>query len=210
MSHAHDQAEATALQTARDLVARNREGTLLADDRPFPIKFVADPITGDLIAPVPEEALDASNLLLFVPDESFDAIQLLVEADLVPESALTDRWCAYHLAQNHPHWARLTIDSAKHDRWVFTAEQLSPPNPIAADEPALCRLLNADKPALARLARSISKNEAPDPVCVGVNSAGAYIRARFSVLLAPFDPPARNAEDARDRINLWLTAPSPR
>ena len=69
-----DQAEATALQTARDLVARNREGTLLADDRPFPIKFVADPITGDLIAPVPEEALDASNLLLFVPDESFDAV----------------------------------------------------------------------------------------------------------------------------------------
>jgi len=209
MTHAHDQAEAIALQTARDLVARNREGTLLTDGQAFPIKFIADPATGDLIAPVPDEALDASNLLLFVPNESFDAIQLLVEADLIPESALTDRWCAYHLSQNHPVWARLTIDSAKHDRWVFNADQLSPPNPIAADEPALCRLLNADKSALSRLVQSISKSDAPDPVCVGVNADGVYIRARFSVLLVPFEKPAPNTDEARQRINHWLSAAAP-
>lgn len=204
MSTHHDQAETTALEIARDLIARNREGVLLGDERPFPIKFIADPASGDLIAPVPEEALEASDLLLFVPEESFDAIQLLVDATQIPESALTDRWCAYHLEQNHPVWARLRVDSGKHDQWVFPGEKLNGANPIAPEESSLCRRLNADKPALVRLVREVSQIEVPDPVCVGVNERGVYIRAKFSVVLARFEEPARDADEAQSHIERWL------
>lgn len=204
-----DRAEATALETARDLLARNREGVLLADDRPAAIKFISDPATGDLIAPVPEEVTEASDLLLFVPEESFDAIQLLIDATGIPESALTDRWCAYHLEQNHPVWARLHADSGKHDQWVFPAEKLMGPNPVAREESALCRLLNADKRALARVARDASGVEVQDPVCVGVNDRGVYIRARFSVILARFDRPATSVQQAREQIDRWLAQSAP-
>lgn len=204
MSTHHNQADPTALEIARDLLARNREGVLVGDERAFAIKFIIDPATGDLIAPIPEEALEASDLLLFVPEESFDAIQLLVDATQAPESALTDRWCAYHLAQNYPVWARLRVDSGKHDQWVFPGEKLTWPNPIAHEESALCRLLNADKPALSNLMREAARIEVDDPVCVGVNERGVYIRARFSVVLVRFHAPASNPDEARAHIERWL------
>lgn len=200
----HDHAEATALETARDLLDRNREGTLLVDSRPFQIRFIADPATGELIAPVPREAAETTDTILFVPEESFDAIQLMVTVTRIEESSVTDRWCAYHLEPRHPAWARLAIDSGKHGTWVFPGEALSGPNPLAGQESALCRVLNEDKSALGGIVRRASGVEAPEPVCVGVIGRGVYVRCRFSVVLARFEEPAGGGDAARAQIDRWL------
>ncbi len=197
-------AESIALETARDVLARNREGALLIDGSPFDVRFIDDPATGDLIAPLPREATETTDLTMFVPEESFEALQLLVTASPIAECSLTDRWCAYHHAPNHPVWCRVTIDSGKHERWVFMGEALGRPNPIADDEAALCRMLNEDKPTLASVVERVVGVEIPDPVCVGVNERGLYIRGKFSVVLARFETPAIDADQARARVERWL------
>lgn len=200
------QSEDEALQHAVRVLASSREGVLLFGEQHISVKFITDPATGHLILSVPVAVLMASDHTLMVPEDSDDALQLMVTPDQIEESGVTDRWLAYHGTPEHVRWAQAWIESAKHGPWVFDGEAMMQPNPLAAEEPAVCKRLNADKAALARLCQRYAGVPVPVPTCVGCDPEGLYVRAAFGVVRVPFDNPAESAEQIDGTLAAMLKA----
>ena len=188
------------------------------------MRFVNEHATGRLIASVPSATFFSQHLVLSVPDETDDALQLMVSAEEIDESRVTDRWLAFHLSQagyseshvqddaepgrefpDHTKWAAFWVDSAKHGPWVFDGDALMLPNPLAELEPGVCRTLNADKATLARLcaahtgadsvgAEVVGVESQGEPTCVGLDPAGIYARLAHGVVHIPFPGPASGDE----------------
>ncbi|MDX2116511.1 MAG: hypothetical protein SFZ24_12950, partial [Planctomycetota bacterium] len=170
------------------------------------IKYVIDPLTGRLVASVPVAVLLSGQHLLWVPEESLDALQLLLSADELAEGAATDRWRVFHGEPEHVRWAQFWIDGARHGPWVFDGDALAAPNPLAADEPGLCKSLNADKGALAALCQRFAGVVVPDPVCVGVDPRGVHVRARFGVVRIRFEEVLPAAGAVRQKLESMARA----
>jgi hypothetical protein len=183
------------------------------------VRFVREHATGRLIASVPSATFFAAQLVLTVPEESDDALHLLLSAEEIEESSVTDRWLAFHLSQSgysqahvpddsepgreypdHTRWAALWIDGAKHGPWVFDGDALMLPNPLASLEAGVCKMLNQNKAALARLceahtgAQDADPDTVDEPTCVGVDPEGIYARLSHGVVHIPFPEP--RAEDS--------------
>ncbi len=201
----HDEhAEAAALEHAQDALIADCTGVLSFSEHSIPIRYVIDNETGRLISSLPVAALLATEHILFVPEETDDALQLMLTPEEIPESLATDRYLAYHGDPEHIKWAACWIDSAKHGPWVFDGEALMRPNPLAADEPALCKLLNGDDAKLAALAQRHAGLVVPSPVCVGVDPNGMHVRARFGVVRVRFEREVENGAEARELIGKML------
>ncbi|MDX2115580.1 MAG: hypothetical protein SFZ24_08170, partial [Planctomycetota bacterium] len=70
-----------ALEHAVEVMTAHAEGLLEIDEQSLTIKYVIDPLTGRLVASVPVAVLLSGQHLLWVPEESLDALQLLLSAD---------------------------------------------------------------------------------------------------------------------------------
>ncbi len=198
--------EDEALGHARRVLASSREGVLLFGEQHTPVKFIADPESGHLVFSVPAAALLASDHTLMVPEDSDDALQLMVTPDEIEESVVTDRWQAYHGMPEHVRWAQGWIESAKHGPWVFDGEALMGGNPLAGEEAAVCKRLNADKAALARLCQRFAGVPVPVPTCVGCDPEGLYVRASFGVVRVAFDGRAASGADVERMVGEMLKA----
>lgn len=198
-------ADLEALEHALAVFTADCEGRLTLDDQAIHLKYIIDPASGRMTGSVPVAVLHAAELVLSVPEETDDALQLLLTAEESAESAATDRWICYHGDPEHVRWATFWIDSARHGPWVFDGDAFTLPNPLAAAEPALCKLLNADKAKLAALCQRFSGVPIPSPVCVGIDPRGIHIRARFGVVRVRFDSVLNDADSARAEIERMLT-----
>ncbi len=201
-----DDNDAAAVAHARRVLESSREGVLCFEDHTLAVKFVADGADGRLVLNVPAAALLATEHTLMTPEESDDALQLLITPEQIEESALTDRWQAYHGAPAHIEWCEAWIESARHGAWVFDGEAIMAPNRLAADEAALCKALNADKAALSRLCQRYAGVPVPTPTCVGVDQRGLYVRAAFGVVRVAFEDEVGDAADVRRRVSEMLGA----
>ncbi len=179
-------------------------GRLRFDEHATRLKYIFNPRDGRLVASVPNAIFFAAELVLDIPEENDDALQLLVTAEECPESAATDRWLAYHGEPEHVRWATFGIDSARHGPWVFDGDALTIPNPLAADEPAICKRLNTNPISLAALSQRFAGVPIPKPVCVGVDPRGLHIRASFGVVRVRFDTLAPTAAAAMQTIDAML------
>lgn len=202
-----DATEEMALDHARLVLASCREGVLSFGEHNVPIRFIVTNADGRLIASVPVATFFSSEHTLFVPEECDEALQLLLSAEEIEESRDTDRWLAHHLRAElgidqpeHTKWAAFWIDSVRHGPWVFDGDPFMQPNPIADDEPRLCKALNADRARLDAIARSATDAEIENPVCVAVDAHGILIRARFGVVRALYDEPVSTAAEAEEAI----------
>ena len=193
-------AERDALETAYRFLMANREGVLCFDDNHIPVKFVTDNSTGRLVMSVPVAVFFTLEHILFVPAETDDAMQILLSPEQIEECPATDRWLAFHKESEHVRWATCWIESVKHSPWVFDGEALTRPNALAGSEPALVKELNADRAGLAGLCKRATGAEVEEPLCVGVDQDGVYVRARFGVLRVPFPHTANDPEHARRMI----------
>lgn len=199
-----NEADAQALEHALAVFTADLEGRLRFDEHVARLKYVFDPRDGRLVASVPVAVFFATELVFDVPEENDDALQLLVTAEECPESAATDRWLAYHGEPEHVRWASFWIDSARHGPWVFDGDALTIPNPLAADEPGLCKRLNAEADRLAVLCQRFAGVPIPKPVCVGVDPRGLHVRASFGVVRVRFETLAPTVVDATRTIEAML------
>lgn len=189
-------AEGGALDHAQAVLLGQAEGDLRFDEHGFRLKFVHDPASGRLVASVPVAVFSAAEHVLFLPEETEDALQLLISPEDVGESAVTDRWMAYHGEPEHVRWASFWIDGARHGPWVFDGEALSVANPLLKEEAGLCRAANADRTKLAAACERMAGVAVPDAVCVGVDPRGLHVRARFGVVRVQFREDGAAVSDA--------------
>lgn len=179
--------DAAALAHARRVLESSREGVLCFEEHTLPVKFIADGADGRLVLNVPAATLLATDHTLMTPEESDDALQLLITPEEIGESALTDRWQAYHGGAEHTKWCAAWIESARHGSWVFDGEAMMVANLLAGAEAALCKGFNADKAALSKLCQRFAGVPVPVPTCVGVDQGGLYVRAAFGVVRVAFE-----------------------
>lgn len=199
-----DNAEGAALKRALRLLADNREGKVAFEEHVVPMRFIRTPRSGHVLASVPVALLMADEIVLYVPDESDDALQLLLTAEQVDESAMTDRYNAYFPEPDHVRWAEMYIDAGRLDEYVFDGEALMTPNPLASCEIDLLKALNADREALRAATALCASREVTEPVAVGVDPLGADIRARFGIVRLPFEAESSDESSARAQIESLL------
>jgi len=197
-------ADATALERAKRLLADNREGSIAFGEHVIPFRCIRTPKGGHLLASVPVALLMADEMIVFLPEEREDALQLLLSAEEVQESALTDRYHAYFPEPEHVRWAELWIDAGRLCEFVFDGDALMTPNPLADEEAALLRAINADRETLKRACGECCSTEIAEPIAVGVDELGIDIRAHFGIVRLPFGEPVEDADAARARIEQLL------
>jgi len=186
-------------------------GMLIADEVSHTTRYVLD--AGRIIFPAPGAVLDAIERTLFIPVEDprdEPELQLMLESTALESAsdAAADRWRVYHGEPRLTRWAACAITGARFDGAVVEPELLNAPNPLAAGEPRLCKLLNADRHALAALCRPRGV-EPRDPVAVGVDPEGFDVRARFGIIRVPLGRIADTPAVAAAMITTMLQGVSP-
>lgn len=167
---------------------RHYAGVLLADETATSCRFVIDPVCGSLVLACPGAALDAEGPVLLVPDEAPDAAHLLLSLRATDPrtDAGCDRWRIYHGRPEHPAYARARVVAVRIGARVVDGAELAFINPLHAEEPAICRALNADPDLLRRLCERAGGKASEHAVLVGVDPAGVDVRRRFDVLRVEF------------------------
>ena len=185
--------ERLAAEEAHGFLRSHTTGDLRFGEQCRPLKYVVGP-DGRLVAPLMHAMLDCDDAVLFVPCDAENAMEIQVtptpfDAD-GPDGGLTDRWRIYHGDPPNTHWARLGIDAARFGRCVIDGPDLIRANPLAADEPRLCREINQDHaPALRRFCTRAAGIEVKAPTLVGVDPLGFDVRRSFDVVRAPAPRP---------------------
>lgn len=203
------------------LLRRYHEGTLQYHERRLEVKFVFDGATGELVLPSDPgfaSELGGRDLVFHLPEESLCHLQLQLEARPIarPEAEESvDRWSAYHAATGPAArgprvWLRCGIEGGKVPNSpppgeVYPADALTRPNMLRKAEPRLVKLANTDRPALARACRRLARIEVADPLCVGIDSLGLDVRARFGIVRLEFDLEAVTPEQAEECMKRLLT-----
>ncbi len=183
------------------MLRRDHRGTLQFDEHFVPIKYVIDPETGRLVAPVMVAMLTAAETILFVPEEDENALQMLVSLEAIDENhAMVDRWRIFHGEPEDVRWAEIWIDMAKLQGMVVDGDALMEGNPLAEAEPRLCKLLNEDIDALRAMTAHRGGMEIESPKCVGVDQQGVLVRAKFDIVRVWFDTIAESEAEARELI----------
>lgn len=163
------------------------------------------------MCPASAAVFESESVSLLVPEESDDSLQLLATPhEIDPRShPAADKFHAYHGRPAEIRFAALELIAARFHGEILDGESLQVPNPLAADEPRLCRELNADRDALAALCRRRTGRDSPAPVAVGVDPMGFDVRLSFGVLRVEFGSVASDAAGAASRIAALLGSPSP-
>lgn len=192
------------IRDALGFLRSNLSGLIRFDTEFLPIRVVIAP-DGRLVAPVMESMLLSTDCAIYLPEEPRDGddsvIQLMVTLDRFEESGpaggLADRWRIYHGDPEDVRWATMAIDFCKFAGFAFDGAALMQANPLAGDEPAICRSFNpAREDDLRRVAMRIAEVELEAPRLVGVDPLGFDVRGRFRIARIPAPQPLRGAEDA--------------
>ena len=194
--------EPNASQAVRALRANARGHLMLDESRRLEVRYVWDRRGGRLVFPLPGEAAGAGEAQLLVPDEHDPAVAALLtleEAEPLP-GALEIRWEIYHGRAESSHWVIGTIEALRHHGEPFDSGELELTDALVADEPALCRELNADSAGLGSLCEAHAGARVEDPVAVGVDPDGIDVRARFGIVRVEFGSPAATVEDVREQL----------
>ena len=168
---------------------------------------------GALIMPVMVAMLQEIDTVLFVPEMVDGAMELQLTLEPFEErgdgGALADRYRIHHGEPPDVRWARGLIDAARFHEHVIDGTALMVPNPLHADESAVCRHVNqthrAALPALCRAAAGIGVD---DPVMVALDPDGILLRGRFDVYRAAFPEPARDAAHAQSMLDALIAEAS--
>ncbi len=191
----------------RDAIAflrGNLAGLIRFDTEYLPIKVVVAP-DGRLAAPVMESMLLSTDCAVYLPAEPQDGedavIQLMVSLERFeesgPEGRLADRWRIYHGEPEDVRWATMSIDFCKFASFAFDGEALMQPNPLAAEEAAICRAFNPGREDdLRRVARHVAEIDLEAPRLVGVDPLGFDVRGRFKIARVPAPRVLTDAADA--------------
>ena len=200
------------LRPAIAFLRGNLSGLLRFDTEYMPIRVVVAP-DGRLVASVMESMLRSTDCALHLPEEpddrDNDVIQLMVTLDRFEESGadgeLADRWRIYHGDPPDVRWAAMTIDFCKFQDLAIDGEAMMQPNPLAEDEPSICRRFNESAgDDLRRLVLRATEVELEDPKIVGVDSLGFDVRGRFEIARIDFEDLVDSSEIACDAINSLL------
>jgi hypothetical protein len=162
------------------------------------LKYVLDE-AGDPLAPASPAFFEAGDTVFHVPDEESGSLDLLVTPEEVdPECAAADRWRVYHGQASEPCFAKYYIEAAKKDEFVIDGEALREPNPLAGDEPAVCRMVNrAHVDALRAICQMKCHVEVEQPILVGIDPYGFDVRARFGIVRITFEDQMRDLRQVR-------------
>jgi hypothetical protein len=170
------------------------------DEHLRPLHYVIAP-DGRPVAPVMVAMIESMDTVLYVPECTEDAMEcsvtLLPFDEAGPEGHLCDRWRIHHGEPPDVRWAVLSIDAARYHGMIIDGEALMTPNPLAADEAALCRWVNRERTGeLRAAARRVTGVDVPEPKLVAVDPGGLDVRARFGILRVPL--PASGATEAAE------------
>lgn len=183
------------------------DGIMLVADRADRVRFVLNPSTGEPVLPVHADVLEHDEITLLVPDETDDALQLLcTPTPLDPAQAeACDRHLIFFGKAPFPRWALLEVEAVKSTDGVLEGAEFVGPEPLHACEPALLKLLNADRGRLAGACQRHAGSTPDEPLAVGVDVWGAWVRARFGAMRLPFEAHAPTEAAARAAITSILT-----
>ncbi len=164
--------------------------------------------SGHLIAALSRELVSACDALLFIPDQSDTTLEVMVTPEEIDaDSAAADRWKIYHRDSDGRAFARLYIEAAKYGEHIIDGESVTAPNPLATDEPRLCKMMNQEhRDDLRPLCAASAKVDVGDPVMVGVDAFGFDIRARFGIVRVPFESEETDADAVRSRLQIMIAA----
>jgi len=186
--------------------ARRHYSAIITVDEVFHRRnIVIDPVSGEFVAALPPSLEDAESVVLHVPDESRGSLQLMAECRELDANrdAACDRLLIYHgRAEGAKFVAMHPIDA----KWAVARVQIENfllSNPLATDEPKLCRLLNADTQALGALVLTLSGRSTMEPKAVGVDDVGLDIRTRTGVTRIEFAT-RLTPQDAYPTIESWM------
>lgn len=200
------------------LLRASHSALLLVEEVYVPRTYILCNATGRPVIPMPaawEAACKSGRiepddpLAMFIPEDTDDCLQLLVipEPMDVRTDPAADRYMAYHGKPDQAVMAKLTIDSAKWPGEVCEGDRLMVANALAANEPRLCKQLNADPARLALLCQRAVGTRPEAPVAVGIDPLGLDVRARFGIIRVEFPTPAPDGAGVLERIES-LTAPA--
>lgn len=180
-------------------------GILKADEIYYNINYVLDK-SGHPISPVSRNILETPDCVLFIPDESTGSMELLVTPEEIDfDCAATDRWRIYHGKVEESHMARLYVEAGKLDNDVHDEIGIVVENPLAADEPVLCKMYNKQhRDNLADLCKVYAKIAVTDPVMVGIDPAGINIRASFGIIRVPLLRETSNVQQVKKIITQMM------
>ncbi len=193
--------EQQVIEHAYRFLRAHTRGELQFDDKVSPLRYVIGP-AGRPVAPIMYTMLEAADTVLFVPENTEGAMELQVTLARLdpdgPDGALTDRWRIYHGDPHNVHWAELDLDAARYEGTVIDGVGLMRPNPLAADEPGICRDINRNhRDELGPICRRVAKADVEQPTLVGVDPLGFDVRRRFDVVRLDAPEPMKTAEDVR-------------
>jgi hypothetical protein len=181
----------------------NLRGHIRFDGDRVPIKVIVAP-DGRIVAPVMESMLRSVEVVLELPDDGVDGLQVMVSLErLDPEgelAGLCDRWRAYHGDPEDVRWAIMSIDASRFQQWFVDGEALVQPNPLAKDESALLKALNAQPRSFLKAFCVSCKVDCKEPVAVGVDPGGIDIRRAHDTERLPFPMRFERAEQVRSFI----------
>ena len=200
------------VDAAHAFLRAHSTGELRFDEHLRPIKYVIGP-DGRLVAPVMVAMLQSVDTVLFVPECVEGAMEVQVTLaqfdEHSPDGALADRWRIHHGEPPDVRWAFLDIDAARYEGAVIDGEALVRVNPLAGDEPGLCRDMNSDHADdLRRLCRHYAHIGVEAPVMVGIDPLGIDVRGMFDVIRVPAIEPMHTAVDARRVLQAMAEAAS--
>lgn len=196
------------IDRARAHLRAHHSGELQFDEHLRALRFIIAP-DGRLVAPVMVAMIEAAETVLFIPHADDEAMQMQVTLEPFREQgqwgALADRWRIHHGEELDVNWAFLNIDAARFEDAVIDGLALTVPNPLAADEPRLCRAVNEGlRDALRAVLRQRLSIDVQEPLMVAVDPGGVDIRGSFEVFRLTFDTPAPTAVAAEMKIRAML------
>lgn len=183
-------------------IRSERHATLVCDDTPHELKTVIDNPSGDLVFPVHSSVFDSGETVLWLPEERRDAMQVLVELVEVDGSNAesADRWRIYHGDPDETCWAHAKLLAVRFGSLIADGSDLDLSNPLAKDEPSICKHFNKDPGELGLIAAQLDPRSSGDGLLVGVDPLGIDIRTRFDIVRVPFGDAVTDGEAARGRI----------
>lgn len=202
------------VESAHAFLRAHTKGDIRFDEHIRSVRYVIEP-GGQLIAPVMVAMLRTFDSVLFVPEATEGAIELQLsmvqfeeDATEIPGSslsggALADRWRIHHGDPPDVYWAIISIDAAKQAGVVIDGEALMRPNPLAADEAAICRRMNTEHADDVRdMLLHYGKIKVDEPVMVAIDPLGLDVRGQFEVYRVPAPEPMPTRDAAESVLEL--------
>jgi hypothetical protein len=166
------------------------------------VRYVIDRRRGLLLFPIPADLSELAEAQLLAPSEQDPVVAAMVtlQATTSPPADAEIRFEIYHGQAREANWAVAAVEAMRYHGEAFDGEEIELTDDLIEHEPELCRRLNAEPDLLRDLCARVAKAIVERPVAVGLDPDGIDVRARFGIVRVEFDEPARNVQQARDRI----------